>query len=164
MKDFSSKCATAPERHPALTGIQKGFLMSVVLTVFFGCKPPSTSEDSNSQNQEIFNELRMSLVDTLNQKLAANPVNRPEEIANLFKPVLPSEEGHYARTVTVKETGKSDMVEVTLEETGLPDDAVEGIKTVIDVKKENGSFKVVRIRESYRCYRGHKDWSAERCL
>lgn len=137
-------------------------ITTVFVLITFSCKPSSNSRNLNGPTQESFKEVTRETVEAFNRKLDSVSVSRPEDVADIYRPALNEEEGRYTRRVSVRETGP-EMLEVTLEETGLPDDAVEGIKILFYVKQSKNRYEVERIQEAYRCYRGHKAWNAEPC-
>lgn len=90
-------------------------------------------------------------------------ITKPEDIAALYRPRQTETEGRYSYTVYSTVTSHN-QTEITVVEEGLADDAVEGVKTVLVITKNNNAFRVISIKENYKCYRGHKAWSSEKCL
>ena len=125
---------------------------------------PNPNETVDAQNEhETFNPIASEVIDNLNKQIIAMEVTTIEQVVNLYRPNEESTEGNYSYTISYKAIDEQ-TVEATLIEAGLLDDSVEGVKSVIRIKKDNKILKVTSIKENYRCYRGHKNWSAERCM
>jgi hypothetical protein len=73
-------------------------------------------------------------------------------------------EDNYTYTITQKEIDHN-MKEVKLVEEGLLDDSLEGVKTIMTLKFEKNRFRILSIKQNYKCYenRGHRNWSAILC-
>lgn len=125
---------------------------------------PDPKETVDAQNEhETFNPIDSEVIDNLNTQIIALEVTTIEQVVNLYKPKEESTEGNYSYTIS-HEAIDEQTVEATLIEAGLLDDSVEGVKSVIRINQAGKVLKVTSIKENYRCYRGHKDWSAEKCM
>lgn len=143
--------------------LESCLLVTIGLTLnVLSCKHSSKSQKSEGAARESFRQAPREKVEALNKMLDSVVISRPEDVADIYKPALSGEEGRYVRRVSARETGP-ETLEIILEETGLPDDAVEGIQILFQVKRSQNRYTVERIQEAYRCYRGHKSWTAEPC-
>ena len=81
-----------------------------------------------------------------------------------YIPMDPGAEGNYRYTPTVTDADGGQKV-VTLVEEGLMDDARAGRKVVMTLAPEGSGWKVVALKETYKCWpgRGHEDWGAAPC-
>lgn len=75
----------------------------------------------------------------------------------------PEEEGN--PMLSISWTRNNDRVEVTLVHEGLEDDSQEGMKIVMVAEEKGLIWKVLEIRECWKCWpgRGHTDWGIEPC-
>lgn len=76
---------------------------------------------------------------------------------------IPSE-GNFNQEVTVVEQ-TSEMATVTLTQTGLLDDSVEGIRYWLEFDAGENAWEMVWAGRQVRCYpgRGSQEWSTELC-
>ena len=121
-------------------------------------------ETNLNPSSEPFNIVNDSIVEDLNHLITSRALNTHEKIMNTFKPKSNEIEGPYSYTIT-KDIIDSITTEVVLIELGLPDDSIEGEKTVMIIKSKNESLFVVSIKENFKCYqnRGHEDWGIAVC-
>jgi hypothetical protein len=73
-----------------------------------------------------------------------------------------NEEGNFTVEICKRQVNDS-TTELTLKETGLMDDAVKGIQTIFSIVNVEKRFVIKSMKENYQCYRGHQNWSAEKC-
>jgi hypothetical protein len=154
------------------------FLVSIVLPQLISCNQNKLrntgSEDTietTGANINIdimsnsFNTLPKEIVDTLNLHIRNKGLNTFEGILAAYAPKIENAEGNYKYEYQFTNLGK-DGAMITLEETGIPDDSIEGRKVIIQLIEDVGEvWKAVSIKETYRCWqgRGHETWSAEAC-
>lgn len=124
--------------------------------------PSSIASEAMSTSSETFDFLDNEQVVALNNRIVQNNITQEEGVIDLYVPQQEQNEGNYSYTVS-KNTIDIDTNEYTVVETGLPDDSIEGIQTIITIKNNNNLPVVLSIKKNYRCYRGHKEWSAEKC-
>ena len=153
----------------------KSIILSGIFIALLGCHTKNTSEPNKDQDPkgeiksgkgiitETFVQIESDVIDKLNEDIISNSISNAADVIDFYKPKSEQTEGNYSYTSSSKRIDDQ-TYEYTVTETGLLDDSVEGIKSVILVKNENDIFKIISIKENYRCYRGHKDWSAERCM
>lgn len=116
------------------------------------------------QNNKIeFRELDTDAIERLNQNIEVNNVVSAAEIANLFSPKDLVSEGKY--TYEVKITENQPDYEIEIKEEGVMDDSLDGIFTIISVKKEDKTWVVTSIKQAYKCKkdRGQQDWGPNFC-
>lgn len=124
--------------------------------------PSSIASEAMSTSSETFDFLDNEQVVALNNRVVQNNITQEEGVIDLYVPQQEQNEGNYSYTVS-KNTIDIDTNEYTVVETGLPDDSIEGIQTIITINNNNNLPVVLSIKKNYRCYRGHKEWSAEKC-
>ncbi|MBU3744798.1 MAG: hypothetical protein FGM61_09705 [Sediminibacterium sp.] len=125
----------------------------------------STEHNSNTTDTEIsetFRQLDQAVVDSLNRKLLGQTISKSEDISMLYHPKQTETEGNYQYIVNNQKINDS-TIELTLTETGLADDALKGIKTVFLIRTKGSQYTILEMKENYQCYRGHSNWSAEKC-
>jgi hypothetical protein len=150
-------------------------ILSVTFITLFGCNSNNSSNSkvekeeqnkevttNNSNTSETFIQIERDKIDELNKSIISNKISKEEDVVSLYKPKLEESEGNYTYSVSLKKLDDQ-TTEYTVIETGLLDDSVEGQKTVMTINNKD-NLKVVSIKENYRCYRGHKVWSAEKCM
>lgn len=59
---------------------------------------------------------------------------------------------------------ESNQVIVLLTQTGLLDDSVAGIRYYIEFVPVDNKWQIRWAGKQQKCYRGHTDWSPERCI
>lgn len=149
------------------------WLTIVFLLLFFaGCKPTTREKSAHYEDfrpGELYSttdiEFRIAAsenIEQLNRKIQSENLTTLHEIIRWYRPVNEFNEGKYRYSVDIVWIDDQ-TVEVTITETGLPDDSVEGRKTILTLRRGNGIYGVISVKEAYRCYRGHKNWSAEIC-
>ena len=111
---------------------------------------------------ESFVQIKQKTIDQLNEKIQVNKISSVNEIANLYHPKLTETEGNYNYKLSSQPINDS-TTELTLKETDLMDDAVKGIQTVFSIVNVEKRFVIKSMKENYQCYRGHQNWSAEKC-
>lgn len=111
-----------------------------------------------------FRTLEEDRVEALNERLSEVEISSVEEIANVFMPKDDFAEGNYSYAVTVNDL-KTNLYELTITEEARMDDSVSGLMSVLKVEKDGDDFKVLEIKEAYKCWpnRGHEEWGAEFC-
>lgn len=124
--------------------------------------PVSVTTEALSNSTETFDYLDNDLIIELNDLIVKNNITQDEDIISFYIPQQEQTEGNYSYTVSIKNIDKATN-EYTVVETGLPDDSIEAIKTIIIIENKNNLPVVVSIKKNYRCYRGHKEWSADKC-
>lgn len=150
--------------------------ISLVLFVLIGlsaCGTRTASEsavesaDNPSQPSRedlTYQNVNPAMIEALNADILARGVTGPEDIMAAYIPRDPGAEGNYRYTPTVTDADGGQKV-VTLVEEGLMDDARAGRKVVMTLAPEGSGWKVVALKETYKCWpgRGHEDWGAAPC-
>lgn len=113
----------------------------------------SCAEEFNYSNPAIFNtqvEYDMNLTSPKEVMMAYYNVDEIYSPANF--------------TIDTKVLS-ADRFEVTLIETGMQDDSVEGQKVVMTVRKTATGWFVEEIKHNHRCWdeRGHTNWGIQKC-
>lgn len=110
-----------------------------------------------------FRELDSDAIERLNQNIIANDITSPADIANLFSPKDLVTEGKYSYDVKITENEPN--FEIEIKEEGVMDDSVNGILSIISVKKDNNTFIVTGIKQAYKCQkdRGQQVWGPDFC-
>lgn len=114
---------------------------------------------------ESFVQIGPDKIDQLNKKIQLSNIATESEFANMYCTQLTqsrNREGKYTFELTTRPVNDS-TTELTLKETGLMDDAVKGIQTVFSIVNVEKRFVIKSMKENYQCYRGHQNWSAEKC-
>ena len=161
MKHFYAKCYN--QRYP-----RNASYALVILLLIGACtqKPSNSTVENISTNStgisETFLQIDQSVIDSLNRKLQIAKIANAEDIPALYKPKQTETEGNYTYTISSHKLNDS-TTELTLIESGLADDAVKGIKTILVVRNKGNQYNIIEMKENYQCYRGHSNWSAEKC-
>lgn len=141
----------------------------ILLLFVTACQPQASngtgeknSNNTTNESSESFHQIEQSVIDSLNKKIMVSTFTSVEEIPALCRPKQTDTEGNYSYTIGSHNLTDS-TIELTLVELGLADDAVKGIKTVFLVSKKGNQYSILEMKENYQCYRGHSDWSAEKC-
>lgn len=114
---------------------------------------------------ETFVEIGQDKIDQLNKKIQLSNIATESAFANMYCTQLTqsrNREGTYTFELTTRPLNDS-TTELTLKESGLMDDAVKGIQTVFSIVNMEKRFVIKSMKENYQCYRGHQNWSAEKC-
>jgi hypothetical protein len=114
---------------------------------------------------ESFVEIGQDKIDQLNKKIQLSNIATESAFANMYCTQLTqsrNREGTYTFELTSRTLNDS-TTELTLKERGLMDDAVKGIQTVFSIVNVEKRFVIKSMKENYQCYRGHQNWSAEKC-
>jgi tRNA U38,U39,U40 pseudouridine synthase TruA len=143
-------------------------ITTIFLLALTACNPndKNTSRQqaaSYTTNGETFNQIPGEVIERLNKDIQAMKITTAEDVVNLYRPRQQEAEGRYAYTLHTRAVNHN-VTEITLVEEGLVDDAVAGVKSVLTIEKYGSMLRVISVKENYKCYRGHKDWSAEKCL
>lgn len=149
------------------------FLAGII--ALLGCHTENTSDKNiakeggekeavkeNNTTNETFILMDSEKIEELNKTIISMEIEKKEDVVQLYRPVQEPPEGNYSYAMSSKEIDKH-TTEYTIIETGLLDDSVEGLKTVMTITGSNG-LRILSIKQNYRCYRGHREWSAENCL
>ena len=123
--------------------------------------PPIKQADSS----ESFAEIGQDKIDQWNKTIQLNNITTESELENMICTQLmlsKNEEGNFTVEICKRQVNDS-TTELTLKETGLMDDAVKGIQTIFSIVNVEKRFVIKSMKENYQCYRGHQNWSAEKC-
>jgi hypothetical protein len=143
-----------------------GYVGAIALIgILAACTPDSTPPDSGSgavtesqEGRSAYGEIPLPPEDL---RSGANP----EQIAlDAFGMEDPGE-GNFSQEVAVVEQ-TSAMAILTLTQTGLLDDSVEGMRYRLEFTTgEENAWEMVWVGRQVRCYpdRGSQDWSTELC-
>jgi tRNA U38,U39,U40 pseudouridine synthase TruA len=112
--------------------------------------------------KESFVQIEQKIIDQLNEKIQVNIISSVNDVANLYHPKLTETEGNYTYNISSQPINDS-TTELTLKETGIMDDSIKGIQTVFSIVNAEKKFVIKSMKENYQCYRGHQNWSAEKC-
>jgi tRNA U38,U39,U40 pseudouridine synthase TruA len=111
---------------------------------------------------ESFVQIEQKIIDQLNEKIQVNTISSVNDVANLYHPKLTETEGNYTYNLSSQPINDS-TTELTLKETGIMDDSIKGVQTVFSIVNAEKKFVIKSMKENYQCYRGHQNWSAEKC-
>jgi len=111
---------------------------------------------------ESFVQIEQKIIDQLNEKIQVNTISSVNDVANLYHPKLTETEGNYTYNLSSQPINDS-TTELTLKETGIMDDSIKGVQTVFSIVYAEKKFVIKSMKENYQCYRGHQNWSAEKC-
>ena len=123
--------------------------------------PPIKQADSS----ESFAEIGQDKIDQWNKNIQLSNITTESELENMICTQLmqsKKKEGNFTVEICKRPVNDS-TTELTLKETGLMDDAVKGIQTVFSIVNVEKRFVIKSMKENYQCYRGHQNWSAEKC-
>jgi len=139
-------------------------------------------------NTRLFSTLgAISLIGTTTACMAPPPAETPTERSAYGEISLPPEsqrfgrdleiiaidafgtaemptEGNFSQEVTIVEQTTTDAI-VTLTQTGLLDDSVEGVRYWLEFDAGENAWEMVWAGRQVRCYpgRGSQDWTTELC-
>jgi hypothetical protein len=145
----------------------------IFISIAAGCQSGNSSDNegetaqtthhtSASTAEETFVQIDEQVITALNTRIAEANISSEQEVARLYKPTEDAPEGNYSYTINIQNVNHQTL-ELIIIEAGIPDDSVEGIKSVLTIQREGEQLRVLSIKENYRCYRGHQEWSAELC-
>ena len=139
-----------------------------------GAEPQSESTEKEEHvntlsaleiNERNARKIDAAVLQNINALILEKEIQNTSEIVALYRAKEEYAEGNYAYTLTehALETG---IKQVVLEETGLADDSVEGVRIIFILIQEGEYYKVESIFEQYRCWpeRGSQEWSKEFCM
>jgi hypothetical protein len=114
--------------------------------------------------EETYKVLDKATIEELNKKVATKKIATAEGVMQLFSPKQEQTEGNYQYAMSQKKLNDN-TTEITLIETGLMDDSMNGVKTIMEITKHTDQLQVLTIRQNYKCYegRGHLEWRSENC-
>lgn len=135
-------------------------------------KTESAKADTNSvsssgikkEASKAYRNIDTAKVAELNELIKLKKLKSPLEIITTYSPESQVMEGdyNYDLELMVENDG---IEEYVLTETGILDDSIEGRQVSMSFKKEGDSYRVLSIKESYKCRknRGSSIWSATIC-
>lgn len=119
---------------------------------------------SCSQTGKItYKEVDQERVEALNKEISEQGITNIEEIANLYSPKDLYAEGNYTYQVTLTENQPD--YELKIQEEGVMDDSLDGILSILSIKKVDNSLKVISIKQAFKCKknRGQQEWGPDFC-
>jgi hypothetical protein len=119
---------------------------------------------SCSQTNKInYKEVDKERVEALNKEISEQGITNIEEIANLYSPKDLYAEGNYSYEVTLTEDQPN--YELKIKEEGVMDDSLDGVLSIISIKKVGNDLKVTNIKQAFKCKkdRGQQEWGPEFC-
>ncbi len=119
--------------------------------------PESGSASESVEGRAAFSEVPLPPAD---QRVGA----APDQIAlNVFGIEDPGE-GNFAQEVAVVEETPTQSI-LTLTQTGLPDDSVEGMRYWLEFAPKENQWELVWVGRQVRCRpnRGSQEWATELC-
>jgi len=144
----------------------------VLISFFLFANSCKNTDNSNAEKNdspvliatsaESFVPIEQKIIEQLNEKIQVNKLSSVNEIATLYHPKLTETEGNYTYNLSSQPINDS-TTELTLKEIGLMDDSVKGIQTIFSIVNVGKGFVIKSMKENYQCYRGHQNWSAEKC-
>jgi len=144
----------------------KTIMMISLFVLFYACNPvtPKKQKETSTKNVTIEKFENVNISD-LNTKLSQITKNlTPKDIMKVFYPYeVESGEGNEKITISEK-TLNDDVVVVELIHDNLLDDSVKGEKYLMELKKQENSWKVVSLKKNWKCWRGNADWGTESCI
>jgi hypothetical protein len=114
---------------------------------------------------ESFVEIGQDKIDQWNKNIQLNNIITKSELENMICTQLmqsKNEEGNFTMEICTRQVNDS-TTELTIKEMGIMDDSVKGIQTVFSIVNIEKRFVIKSMKENYQCYRGHQNWSAEKC-
>jgi len=114
---------------------------------------------------ESFVEIGQDKIDQWNKNIQLNNITTKSELENMICTQLTqskNEEGNFTMEICTSQVNDS-TTELTIKEMGIMDDSVKGIQTVFSIVNIEKRFVIKSMKENYQCYRGHQNWSAEKC-
>lgn len=123
------------------------------------------SPDIKDTTTESFVEIGQDKIDKWNKNIELNNITTESELKNMIYTQLrlsKNEEGNYTVEICTSQVNDS-TTELTIKEMGIMDDSVKGIQTVFSIVKVDKRILIKSMKENYQCYRGHSNWSAEKC-
>jgi hypothetical protein len=110
----------------------------------------------------IYRSIDTTVVIRLNTILQSNNITDLTELAHLYHAPVKDTEGNYYYKTSSRLIGPN-TTELIITESGLMDDAVKGIKTLLHINTSNKVLQVVSMKESFLCYRSKQGWTSEKC-
>lgn len=161
-------------------------LSTVFVLSFSSCTFPNTEQkhsgaetQSESTETEVQDNTQIALeidernarkidaavLQNINALILEKEIQNTSEIVALYRAKEAYAEGNYAYTLTEYEP-ETGVIQVVLEETGLADDSVEGLRVIFTLIQTGEYHQVESIFEQYRCWpeRGSQEWSKELCI
>jgi len=114
---------------------------------------------------ESFVIIGQDKIDQWNKNIQLNNITTESELENMICRHLmqsKNEEGNHTLEISKRLLNDS-TTELTVIEMGIMDDSVKGIQTVFSIVKVDKRILIKSLKENYQCYRGHQNWSAEKC-
>lgn len=155
--------------------IMKQIIFISILIFLSACK--WVDRKNNDENKEIqieksfsttaaSNEAYESIdVSEINIKISQNKaISTPKEIIKIYYPFEAGQEGKEEIIISERILSNGNN-QVTLIHDYQLDDAVRGVKYVMELKKEKNNWIVLSLKKNWKCYanRGHVDWGIVLC-
>ncbi|MTG98941.1 MULTISPECIES: hypothetical protein [Myroides] len=122
----------------------------------------NTTETAEDREYRIISD---DQIDRLNTIIKKKRLSSEEQIMQEYAPEDKHAEGNYLY-VLKRTTDNPEKITVTLLEDCIMDDSMKARKVVMDMRVQNDQYYVIKIKESYQCWkdRGHEEWNAGLCL
>jgi hypothetical protein len=124
---------------------------------------PSLTDATESDTINYLN-IDSKEIERVNAEIASQSFNSAEEVMLYYMPKEPFPEGNYVYELSKKKISANES-EITALTDGLLDDSRKGRKVVMSITHKGNSYKILSIKESYKCYknRGHEEWGPAFC-
>lgn len=146
-------------------GSEIGILLIVISSIGMtvactSTSPPETESVSVTKSLEersAYNEVPLPPVP---QRLGGDPEQIAVDAFGIVEPV----EGNFSQEVVLVDQSPSQAI-VTLTQTGLLDDSVEGMRFRLEFVTEENQWELVWVGSQVRCYpdRGSQRWTTDLC-
>ncbi len=119
--------------------------------------PPEPETTVSMEGRSAYSEVSLPPDD---QRFGAYPEQIALDAFGITEPV----EGNFAQEVQVVEQTPTQAV-VTLSQTGLPDDSVEGMRYWLEFEAGENQWELVWAGRQVKCWpgRGSQEWSTDLC-
>lgn len=110
----------------------------------------------------IYRPIDSTVIIRLNTLLQSKNITDLTELAHLYHAPAKDTEGNYYYKTSSRLIGPN-TTELIITESGLMDDAVKGIKTLLHINTSNKVLQVISMKESFLCYRSKQGWTSQLC-
>lgn len=117
-----------------------------------------------TQESITYNTINSLFTEDLNKDIRRKNIKNVTEILDGYSPKNEEAEGDYNYSISSKNISEN-IIDYQITETGVMDDAIYGVKTIIQIDKSAINPKIISIKTAYKCRegRGHQNWSKESC-
>lgn len=137
-----------------------GFSLVLLVGMAGACVQPSPSEQEMTESIEGRSAYSEVSLPPESQRFGADPEQIALDAFGITEPV----EGNFTQEVQVVEQTPTQAM-VTLIQTGLPDDSVQGMRYWLEFEAGENQWELVWVGRQTKCWpgRGSQEWSTDLC-